>query len=359
MEDVTIIVGNDVFMTPFDILNKSNILKALLQEDNTIIMKDENPDLMRHLLLKLRHEDYVYPKKLQEQMKQFEEKYKLKEFVVPLFGNYVINLSHKPNTEISKKAQLYIDEAKGDIDEAFRLAMSEDFRTLRSIYNQGVDLNYDVGKPNGLNMFNWSITAHGVCSTSFLEYMFKFERRDLEEYQQKVFEMACGYATPKHIDVFIKYVGLDKLDLFYGIWNAILNNNLINLHYLMLYYEPEKLKENAVKLMKLVDNPSICMYLVTKCHLPVTQEILLESLSRRFYETFKYILLSYLELGGKSFELTSDMIKEAMCTTDRLDKLQLLVDHGFTGINIDELKKLEKDGLLKEPSIRRYYTRGY
>jgi len=351
MEKVTIIVGDDVFFEPKHIVDYSEKFKELLQED-TIILKDENPELMKQLFLHLNYEDYVYPKKLQDQMKQLEEKYKIKEFFF-----------FKPNTTITKKAQLYIDEAKGDINEAFRLAMSEDYRTLRSIYNQGVDLNYDVGKCSGpfvgLNMFNWSITAHGVCSPEFLEYFFRFERKDIKEYQQKLFEFACSYATPKHIDIFMKYVGRDNLDIFDGVYYAILNSNLTNLHHLILFYDPTKLKENEKKLMGLVDDPTICSYLVTQFGFQVSQEILLKTLENKFYETFKGILGHYLKSGGKPFELNSEMIKEALTTSDRFSKLELLLESGFTGIKIDELKKLEKEGILKEPSIKRYYSRAW
>lgn len=351
--EIVVIIGDNKFNISHDILNKSNILQSLIQPDKSITLSNEDPELMRQFLLKYNHEDYVYPKKLQEQMKQFEEKYQLTNCIFRFF---------EPSTEITKKAKLYIDEANGDINKAFNMARIEDSYTLKSIYNQGVDINCDIDKPNGLNMCNWSITAHGVCSTVFLEYMFRFGRKDIEKYQSSLFEMACGYATPAHIEIFIKYVDKTKLNIINGIHMAISYSNLINLHHLMLYCNLTILKENTVeiiKLMKSVESPKICQYLVNKCKFPITQEVILYSLTYKFYNIFEYMLSFYLDLGGKPFELTTNMVNDAMNTTDRLDKLQLLVDNGFSGINIDELKKLEKDGLLKEPSIKRYYTRKY
>jgi hypothetical protein len=322
------------------LINDSNIIKI------KIFINDE-PELIKHLLLKVKYNDYVFP-------------LQMKEILTKKCGEYdvsknIYNLLSEKNNVISDKAQWYLDKYK-NINLAFEYADYEDKYTLMSIYKQGVDINFDIG--HSINMFNWSISANKCCNPYFLELLFKFERKDICEYGQKVFEMACGYATVEHIKIFLENSDkIDNFDLWKGIRCAIHHDNMENLHYLLLFYNKE-LNHNEIwkEMNSIFSNcKRVLKYFSIFYNFKITKERLIESLRDKFYDDFKITLDYYLiQQNGETFKITKDVIDQSLKTNDRISKFKLLKTCGFEVENLDELIRLENENLLPEPSIKRY-----
>lgn len=363
VDTIKLNVGGVMFEILKDTLRKSVVLSELLDKNNDkdTIFLDENPNLFEHLLNRMRHADYVYPKDIDETMYNLDKFYKIKRNIISLgIGNAAIELTPKQSKYLTEKAKWYIDTCK-DINKAFSRAMDQDHYTLKSIYNQGVDINYDLNAPYKSNMFYQSITANTVCSPEFLKILFKYGRKDIAKDGQHVFQMACSYGTMHHVMIFIERMG-DSLDLYKGIYYAILNGNMENLHMLTMYYPVQKIKENQGELLPLAKNNKVLIYLMYYCAVRITKEILLTYLSDNFIDTFETVLKYYLydiettEKVGEIFEITPEILKNSLKTTDRFEKFDLMVKEGFKIDDLEALKLSDKEGKLQSPCIRRYTT---
>lgn len=265
----------------------------------------------------------------------------------------------RPNI-ITDKAKFYLDKYP-NVNDAFNHAKTEDRVTLESIYRQGVDINYDLDAPNKLNMFNWSITAHKVCSPYFLEMMFKYSRKDIATDGQKVFEFACEFGDSRHIAIFIKYKDTYKIDIFQGMRSAVLGRNRDNLHHLIIYERPSK-KEVSI-LWDLACGFSctvpMLMYMTEWFGCIVTKEQLMERMPYLFFDEFGLFVSLYLYNKGEVFEIEKDMVDKIIKgTDDRILKLNFLEGAGFKVENFEEVVGTpEKD--LPKASCRRYCTLAY
>lgn len=266
------------------------------------------------------------------------------------------NAKKRPNI-ITDKAKFYLDKYP-NVNEAFNHAKTEDRSTLESIYKQGVDINYDLNAPNKLNMFNWSITAHEVCSPHFLEMMFKYGRKDIATDGQKVFEFACGFADSRHIDIFMKYKDTYKIDIFQGMRFAVLYRNRNNLHHLLIYERPSK--EEVKILWDIVCGFSctvpMLVYMSEWLGCIVTKEKLVESAPYLFFESFSVLVSLYFFSKGEPFGIEKDTVDKIIKgTDDRIPKLHFLEGAGFKVENFEEIVGTpEKD--LPKASCSRYCT---
>lgn len=265
-------------------------------------------------------------------------------------------LIKRPNI-ITDKAKFYLDKYP-EVNEAFNHAKTEDRSTLESIYRQGVDINYDLNAPNKLNMFNWSITAHQVCSPYFLEAMFNYGRKDIATDGQHVFEHACRFGDSRHIAIFMKHRDTYKIDIFQGMRSAVSGRNRDNLHYLTLYKRLSK--EEVSILWDLACGFSctvpVLLYMSEWVGCIVTKEKLIEHMPTLFFESFSVFVSLYLFSKGEPFEIEKDMVNKIIKgTDDRILKLHFLEGAGFKVENFEEIKNTpEKD--LPKASCSRYCT---
>jgi hypothetical protein len=247
------------------------------------------------------------------------------------------------------KAQWYLDKYS-DVNEAFNKAKWEDGDTLRSIYDQG---GVDVNAPNKLNMFNWSITAHGVCDPYFLELMFKHNREDIKTDGQKVFEAACEYGDTRHIEVFMKRHNEYKWDLFKGMKSTIGRDNRNNFHHLLMYkgLSDEEVTEIWNRACgEYISGVKIFEYMVCFYNCIVTKEQLIQCMIYHFCDTLIPILKTYLK-SNEPFNLDKDLIEEILTkTNDRIYKLEMLNKFGFKVDNLEEIKSRN----LSKASINRW-----
>lgn len=362
MEETNNTIKLNVSGTFFDvhksILQKSYELEKLIQNNtNNSISLDDELELFEHFLTKLQYSDYVYPKDIEKQIYDIEKKYLYKPRFIIYDDGEVKDIGIRSKPQLYGLAKWYVDTYEGDINNAFDRARDQNYHVLYNIYSQGVDINYDIDAPNGLNMLNWSITAHGVCSPDFLIMMFKFNRKDLNEYYQKVFQSACSYATAQHLNVFIQNQDKYPLDFYLGVYYAVIQGNVETLHYLTIYYPIEKIKEKQQELLKIVKHPKMANYLIDYLKLDISREILLDVLFDEFYPVFEIFLNAYIR-NNEVFEITEEIINNSLNTTDRLYKLELMTQQGFK-IDIDNLKKLEAENKLKKPCIRMVLTNAY
>jgi hypothetical protein len=264
------------------------------------------------------------------------------------------------NYPVSRKTQFFLSlpELKGDINKIFDFVAEEDTRTISQVFNQGVDINFDVDAPNKLNMFNWSITAHRVCNPYFLELMFIHKRQDIKEDGQKVFNASCHYGDTRHIDIFMKRYETYQWDLFEGMKHAIKSDNLANFYYLKLYTslkQEQKLELFEKATSSYVTAPRIISYIHSNWNIPITKEKLLEVIETHFCSTLSLITKLYLIDGGKPFLITNESIQKVLeRTSDRLQNLEILQLVGFElETSLEEISK--KD--LPRPGCTMYYTR--
>ena len=268
-------------------------------------------------------------------------------------------LIKRPNI-ITDKAKFYLDKYP-NVNEAFSHAKTEDRVTLESIYRQGVDINYDLDAPNKMNMFNWSITAHEVCSPYFLEAMFNYGRKDIATDGQKVFEFACRFGDSRHIAIFMKYRDTYKIDIFQGMRSAVSGRNRDNLHYLTLYKRLSK--EEVSILWDLACGFSctvpVLLYMSEWIGCIVTKEKLIEHIPTLFFESFSVFVSLYLFSKEEPFEIEKDLVDKIIKgTDDRILKLHFLEGAGFKVENFEEIVGTpEKD--LPKASCSRYCTLSY
>ena len=312
---------------------------------------------------------------------------------VPRTLRNVLNGTYKK--PLTEKAKMYINKYPS-INEAFSRAKYEDSETLESIYNEGVDINFDVNVPNGMNMFRCSINAHGVCDPHFLKMMFTHGRMDIKTDGQHVFEMVCGYGDVRHIEVFMDHYdetgagsGNDfqetssvdgvsnhegfksnidyfksasgfKWDIFAGMDKAVMTDNRTNFHHLMMYYAPLSVTE----LEKLWDRASgsyihgtkTLIYMMHFLNCTITEEKVLNSIINHFIDALAVILHVYLRDGGKPFKIAKDVVDKILSgTSDRMHKLALLSKNGFEIEGYEEIKNVD-EATLPRPSCSRYVT---
>jgi hypothetical protein len=256
----------------------------------------------------------------------------------------------KPNI-ITDKAKLYLDKYP-DVNEAFNNAKSEDRDTLKSIYKQGVDINYDLNVP--YNMFNWSIIGNEVCSPYFLETMFKYGRKDIAIYAQKVFESACTSADSRHIAIFMKHKDTYKIDIFRGMRSALSSGNKDNLHHLMLYKRPskEEISELWDSACRVPSRAYMLLYMSEWFGCTITKEKLIENMPYIFFDVLAVLIKIYLVNNGEPFEIKKDIVDKIIkFTDDRINKLELLDVYGFKVENFEEIKNTSKN--LPEPILSR------
>lgn len=259
---------------------------------------------------------------------------------------------------ITAKAKLFLD-SNPTPNEAFDKAKWEDRQTIACIFNEGVDINYDVDKPNKLNMFNWSITAHGACDPYFLELMFKHGRSDIPTDGQKVFEAACEWGDSRHIEVFMKYDTKYRWNLFEGIKKSIRQDNVVNLHHLLMYHaritEEERLEMWNLATGNFIHGTRTLVYMVGFYGCNVSKETLMGSILNHFGDTLGIIIYVYLKTD-KPFKITSDIVEIVLRRThDRLYKLALLNGYGFEVEGYEKIKA-EGEANLPKPEMTMYYT---
>lgn len=273
------------------------------------------------------------------------------------------NQKKKPPTD---KAKLYLNKYP-TVNEAFAHARCEDRETLQSIFNEGVDINFDANKK--INMFSWAITAHGACDPYFLELMYMHGRKDIKENVQEVFDFACGFGHSRHINVFMKHRDEYPLDIFRGMKGAVVHRNRDNLHHLLIYMHPNS--EQIQELWKIAYNgfsssPPLLLYMATFFGSRIDREAFIESLPKHFYDTLYTLMKIYLmdnkpfEIGSlldetaeSGFSVTIDNILRG--TDDGIQKLKLLHDNGFEIFGYNAIMDADPSALPK-PTSRRYYT---
>ena len=262
---------------------------------------------------------------------------------------------------LTKKAKWYLEQ-HSSVNDAFNFARFEDRATLNSLYDAGVNINCDIDAPNKLNMFNWSITAHGACNPYFLELMFKYGRKDIETDGQKVFEMACAYGDTRHIEIFMSRQKEYEWDLYECMKSAVMRGNVSNLHHLLLYKQPTK--EEKCELWdyecgNFSANTKMLLYMYQfwGCD-TITKEKLTEIIPRHFCDVLIFFVRLYLE-KNEPFTITTDIVQNILGSTDdRMIKLQYLIEKGFEVEQYDNIKNTPEEELPK-PSKRRYYSYAY
>lgn len=255
------------------------------------------------------------------------------------------------------KAKLYLDKYP-TVNEAFNRAKWEDSQTLNAIYDEGVDINYDVDAPNKLNMFSWSITAHGACDPHFLELMFTHDRSDIDCDGQKVFESACKWGDPRHIEIFMKRFRKYQWNLFEGMKSAIQQDNRTNLHHLLMYITPsdeerDKMWELATD--EFISGTKTLTYMVRFFGYDISRDTLTSSIVHHFGNTLSIVIALYL-ITDTPFKITRDTIKKLLLSThDRMYKLDILNEYGF---EIEDYEKIKAEGetTLPKPSKTMYYS---
>ena len=255
------------------------------------------------------------------------------------------NTRKRKSNVITDKAKLYLDKYP-NVNEAFNNAKTEDRDTLKSIYKQGVDINYDLDAPYMVNMFNWSIFGNEVCSPCFLEAMFKYGRKDIAIYAQKVFESACAFADSRHIAIFMKHRDIYKIDIFRGMRSALLSGNKDNLHHLMLYKRPSKkeISELWDSACRVPSRACMLLYMSEWFGCTITKEKLIENIPYIFFDALAVLTKIYLVNNGEPFEINKDMVDEIIkFTDDRIHKLELLDACGFKVENLEEIKNSSKN----------------
>lgn len=246
---------------------------------------------------------------------------------------------------ITDKAKLYLDKYP-DVNEAFNNAKTEDKDTLKLIYKQGVDINYDLNAPYNINMFNWSILGDEVCNPYFLEAMFKYGRKDIAIYAQKVFESACAFADSRHIAIFMKYSDTYKINIFGGMKSAASIGNKDNLHHLMLYKRPseEEISKLWDSACRVPSRAYMLLYMSEWFGCTITKEKLIENMPYIFFDALAVLIKIYLVNKGEPFEIKKDMVDKIIeFTDDRIHKLELLDVYGFKVENFEEIKNTSKN----------------
>lgn len=347
---ISIHVRDKLFLVDSHTLSKSKILQK--NNTNNKISIDEDPILFKHIIKYMKYHDYVYPYNLKSELCDLQSKYEI--------SKYSFVGSHYANPNLTPKAKMYIDNAKGDINLAFSKAICEDSQTLKSIYNQGVDINFDVENANKSNMFYRCITAHGVCDPYFLELMFRFEREDIDVDGQKVFDMACAYGDNRHIDIFMKRHHIYKWNVFSGMKQATNGGNLANLHHLIMFHA---LNDEELKILFELSSSrdkKIITYLCCNYVIVISKEILLGIIINSFYDDLSVIIPFYFaQKNNDPFEIDSENVKLILSgTSDRMEKLELLNQLGFKIDNYSEIKEMaNKDpNSLPKTSKRRFYS---
>lgn len=266
----------------------------------------------------------------------------------------------KGKRPLTKKAKMYIDGAKS-INEAFNDAKCEDFATLNSIYNEGVDINFDVDAQNEMNMFKWSITGHNVCSPDFLELMFTKGRSDIPKLGQHLFESACERGDPRHIEVFMKRNEEYKWNLFEGMKSAVNGDNRTNFHHLLMYenlddFQTDELWNRACG--DYIHGYQVMLYMNFYFNCTVSQERMSSCIVLRFNDTLHAMMTLYLK-DNKPFKIDNDMVLKILGSTeDRISKLKLLDKYGFEIEGLEKILATDENDLPK-PSCRRYITMLY
>lgn len=267
--------------------------------------------------------------------------------------------SQKLKFPLTEKTQFYLKKSP-DVNRVFNMVAEEDARTIQQVFDQGVDINFDVLEPNKLNIFNWCLTAHRVCNPHFLELMFKHHRSDIPTDGQGVFESACAYGDTRHIEVFMKYQkSLDcAWNVLEGMKHTLWRDNLANFHHLFLYKsltdeETLELFEKATSSFYMC--PKIIQYLVSGLGAQITKEKLVKCIETHFCETLSVLVRLYLRNGGEPFPITLDSIYKIISnTSDRIQKLEMLETVGFElEISLEELKQRQD---LPKPSYSMYFS---
>jgi hypothetical protein len=344
VDSVQIKIGDKSFTLTTKELVRSEVLKMRLDDSVTKeIIVEEDSQLFKHIIYRLKCDDYMFPIKIKDELEILREKYKISK-----------GFRHRKINVLGDKALLYINKF-GSIDKAFFQAKHEDSSTLNQIYREGVDINFDVDTPNKLNMFNWSVTAHGVCNPYFLEMMFLYNREDIKVDGQHVFEFSCQYGDTRHIDVFMRRYVEYKWDIFKGMKAATRGNNFANLHHLNFYYHSSP--ENIIELWDLAfisQSTKIVTYITIMTDIKVTEEDLMRNIRDSFLDMLVVILNTYLDQGGKRFKITRDIVDYILSRTDdRFYKLEYLKGHGFEVEDLGEIKSMKETDLPK-CSAKRY-----
>lgn len=344
-EIINVHVKDKIFLIDSHTLNKSKILKDMIKDKNIVV--EEDPKLFKHIIKFMQHEDYVYPLNLKSELEQLQSKYLINEG----FLKYLRKA--KP---ISSKAKIYIDKANSDINDAFSSAKFDDNETIKCIYSQGVDINFDVDSPNNLDMFSWCVTAHGACNPYFIELLFRFEREDIDKKGQDVFNMSCAYGDTRHIDVFMKRYSIYKWNIFNGLRQTVMHNNLSNLRHLTMYYMPtdEEIKELFRLAYDFGGYPQIILYLYYNYNIKINKEMLLDVMINQFIDTLHIMIALYIEQGESPFDIDKNIITQILSkTSDRLQKIKLLHNLGFHIEDYDNVINQDTKTLPK-PTITRH-----
>lgn len=195
------------------------------------------------------------------------------------------------------------------------------------------------------------------------------------------FEMMAQYGTVEHLEfirkLWIKHAPYNSMMTFTGasdklssstrhlkydsaFYHAVRTGRVNNVVYLLRFHK-EILDPQAKlydynyqqRMLEITDSADMIYYLTDELGLRIERNALMYRLHMSFYDEFEPALKQYLKYGGKPFELTEKEIEKSLSTTDRMHKLKLLVEFGFSVNNYEKLVKKEAANELDEPTMRR------
>lgn len=379
---VEINAGGKLFSTTYGTISKSNILKALVDnynESDKAMYLDEDPKLFEHMLNYMRYwgnfkSRYVVPKNDNDNVMLLLEYYEVNKGLNIEGGTYTKTLWYIEKTreyvDIADDEGVVKREQVGMVNynKAFAAAYEESGYILDNIYQKGVDINFDIA--DNYNMYTSAIDRCRSCSPDFLYFMKNNGRKDIYIKGQKVFEQACAYGYPQHIEFFMDIRDkIENFNVYAGAIAAVNNNKYSNLHSLKLYMPVKEIFKDMEELVDvslgisskyndfLSKTGYMCVrYLVVLMGGKITKDQFKKCLGTNTANDLGHIIDMYLDQEDTEvFDLDEEDVKNILCGTEHaLYKLEYLNCKGFIVQNLEELKIKEEKGELPAPKVTSY-----